>query len=168
MVKYGLVKFYDRALCSRDVIVRKIIILYIASLFLLNVILPSCAIHSQAVSTKKAIRICDDWWAGIKNENPNFYQVISINKNLVVHLCGSRTKIFVEFHKIHPDQSLINLLTSNTYMFTIHYPRLKITHIWLVVKIVDKKIILHKWATGHEFIRLLSLYSDNFLNADGY
>lgn len=136
------------------------------SLFCLIITFSAGCAHSP--KTFEVIQTVDNWWLSLKNENPNYYEIISISENLVIHLCGSRAKMFVEFQKSHPDKSLMNLLSSNTFMFTIHYPRLGLIYVWLVVKIRDGKVIFHKWATGHEFIRLLSLYSDNLLNADRY
>jgi len=128
-------------------------------------LLCSCA-HSP--TTIETIQTCDEWWRGIRNEDANFYQTISINEHFVVHLCGSRARMFAEFNKIHPDRPLTDLLADNTYMFTIHYPKADLVHTWLVVKIVNGKVVFHKWATGHEFIRLLSLHTSNLLKADKY
>ena len=109
--------------------------------------------------TKHVYQIADIWWSQIKNENPNYYTQIHIC-NITIHFCGSRQKMEEKFgHKVN----------KNTFMFTssTSNPNAPI-NIWLQVKIKNGKVILHKWAVGHELIRLLSLFSDDLEKADKY
>jgi len=123
----------------------------------------SCAHYSPTI--EQVIQTSDNWWRGIRTENPNYYKVIKLC-NINIHLCGSRAKLWVEYNKLYPDTPFD--LSSNTYMFTSYSPRRNLVEMWLVVKVINGKVILHKWAAGHEFVRLLSIKLDELLIADEY
>lgn len=114
-------------------------------------------------SIERVIKAGDEWWFHKKTEDPHFYKEIDLGR-AVIHLCGSRARLWVEYNKRYPDTPFD--LSSNVYMFTTDgWP----AHIWLIVKIEDGEIILHKWATGHEIVRLLTAITPyNFKNADKY
>lgn len=121
-------------------------------------------VSPKPITTMDAIRTSNGWWMGIKNENPNYYEEIDF-LTIVIHLCGSRAKLWVEYNKRYPGTPFD--LQSSTYMFTQSGNPI---HIWLVVKVRDSRIVLHKWATGHELIRALTCYARDieFLNAGEY
>lgn len=127
----------------------------------------SCAYKSLTLPTTidTIIEISDRWWKSVQNENPHYYRVIDLG-SIIFHLCSSRAKLWVEYNKLYPDNPFD--LQSNTYMFTTHDPHLSSTHMWLIVKVKNDKVILHKWAIGHELIRLLSCYTNDLLNANDY
>lgn len=103
-------------------------------------------------------QIADIWWEKLENKNPNFYREIDIG-HAIVHLCGSKEKM---------EDKLGHKIKDPTYMFTSYGGTLP-AHIWLRVKINEKgKIVFHKWATGHEFIRLLNILTPDILNAGEY
>ena len=110
------------------------------------------------------IEVADSWWMSIENENPNYYEEIDLGK-VVFHLCGSREKLAEVYNGKYPDNPFD--LNSNVYMF-VAYGKTPPAHVWLVVKVRDGKVILHKWAAGHETVRLLSCFTDTLTNADEY
>ncbi len=110
------------------------------------------------------IEVADSWWMSIENENPNYYEEIDLGK-VVFHLCGSREKLAEVYNGRYPDNPFD--LNSNVYMF-VAYGKTPPAHVWLVVKVRNGKVILHKWAAGHETVRLLSCFTDTLTNADNY
>ncbi len=110
------------------------------------------------------IEVADSWWMSIENENPNYYEEIDLGK-VVFHLCGSREKLAEVYNGRYPDTPFD--LNSNVYMF-VAYGNNRPAHVWLVVKVRNGKVILHKWAAGHETVRLLSCFTDTLTNADNY
>ena len=110
------------------------------------------------------IEVADKWWISIENENPNYYEEIDLGK-VLFHLCGSREKLAEVYNGRYPDTPFD--LNSNVYMF-VAYGKTPPAHVWLVVKVRDGKVVLHKWAAGHETVRLLSCFTDTLTNADDY
>ena len=125
--------------------------------------LSSCA--HKAPTIPDVIKTTDNWWMSIRTENPHYYKVIKLC-NINIHLCGSRAKLWFEYNKLYPNTPFD--LSSNTYMFTLHDPRRNLIEIWLVGKVINDKVILHKWAAGHELVRLLSLFSEHLQEASKY
>ena len=113
---------------------------------------------------RHVIEVADNWWMSIENENPNYYEEIDLGK-VVFHLCGSREKLAEVYNGKYPDNPFD--LNSNVYMF-VAYGNNRPAHVWLVVKVRNGKVILHKWATGHETIRLLSCFTNTLTDADDY
>jgi len=110
------------------------------------------------------IEVVDKWWMSIENENPQYYEEIDLGK-VVFHLCGSREKLAEVYNGRYPDTPFD--LHSNVYMFVAH-GNTPPAHVWLVAKIRDGKVLLHKWATGHETVRVLSFFTDTLTSADDY
>lgn len=121
-------------------------------------------ISDSEIKLARAVAASDRWWMSIENENPAYYEEIDLGK-VIFHLCGSRKKLAEVYNERYPDNPFD--LRSNVYMFT-DYGKTPPVHVWLVVKVRDGKVILHKWATGHEAIRLLSCFTNTLTNADDY
>jgi len=116
----------------------------------------------------QAIAAGDLWWTSIRTEDPHYYEEIDLGR-VIVHLCGSRATLWAEYNTRYPDQPMD--LASTVYMFTCS-PKQRFpgapAHVWMVVKTRSGKILLHKWAAGHELIRVLSCFSNTLLRADQY
>ena len=100
------------------------------------------------------IKIYDDWWKSFRTENANYYQEVDLDK-MIFHLCGSRARLAMEYNERYPETPFN--LQSNVYMFTSSGIPI---HVWLIVKIRDGKIILHKHAVGHEIVRVLEFLTN--------
>jgi len=83
----------------------------------------------------------------------------------VVHLAGSRKKL-AEVHNNRYPKTPYNP-NGNTYMFT-GYGGTFPAHMWIVVKKRKGKILLHKWAIGHELIHVLRIFSSALEDAYHY
>jgi len=116
---------------------------------------------------RTAIDAADIWWWSLPNEDPSYYQEISLGA-VLVHLCGSSETLKAEYDCRYPDTPYD---PNKAYMFTCGPETPSIDsplHAWLIVKIVDDKVILHKWAIGHELVWILTSFSDEIQRADRY
>jgi len=138
---------------------RKLILIII----FVSLIGSSCTHYSSTI--EQVIQTSDNWWLSIRTEDPHYYKVVKLC-NINIYLCGSRPKLWFEYNKLYPNTPFD--LSSNTYMFTSYNPNRNFIEMWLVVKVINNKVILHKWATGHEFVRLLSIQLEDLLIADNY
>lgn len=108
-------------------------------------------------SAVNVISEAERWWNSIENEEPDYYHEVDLG-HVIVHMCGSKDRMEKALgHKMYP----------GTSMFTSYGGKLP-AHVWLQVKIVKGEVVMHKWATGHEMIRLLNLFVPNMRNADKY
>lgn len=124
--------------------------------------------HEPEGLLRTAIDAADIWWWSIPNEDPAYYQEIHLG-NVIIHLCGSTETLKEEHDYRYPDD--IPYDPNGAYMFTCgpKPPSVDLpAHVWLVVKIVNDKVILHKWAIGHELVWVLTLFSDEIQRADQY
>jgi len=118
---------------------------------------------------QEAIQAVDRWWLSVTNEDPHYYNEIDLGK-VIVHLCGSRAKLWVEYNVRYPHAPM-NLIDSDAYMFTCSPDRRFAgapAHVWMVVKVRGGKVLLHKWAAGHELVRTLSCFDGALENASEY
>lgn len=122
------------------------------------IILPHIAETKLGDSSKHIADIADIWWKRLPNYDSEFYQEINIGY-AIVHLCGSRK--IIERKSGQPPQK-------STYMFTSFNGEFP-AHIWLLIKVTaNGKIVFHKWAVGHEFVRFLDLLSIDILDPGKY
>jgi len=129
----------------------------------------SSKLKAQSSTLKEAITAGDLWWHSIQTEDPHYYQEIDLGR-VIVHLCGSRAKLWAEYNVRYPHEPM-NIITSDAYMFTCspdrRFPGAP-AHVWMVVKVRGGKVLLHKWGAGHELVRVLSCFADDLENADRY
>lgn len=137
---------------------RRLVYAILLVVFTIFLLIPTFSIAKLGNSSKHVSDIADIWWQRIENKNPNFYRKVDVGR-VIVHLCGSKEKM---------EDKLGYKIKDLTYMFTSYDGKLPV-HIWLIVKIENKgKIVFHKWATGHEFIRLLNILTPDILDPGKY
>jgi hypothetical protein len=129
--------------------------------------LPSPPPHEPDDLLRTAINAADIWWWSTPNEDPAYYQEIHLGI-VVIHLCGSTETLKEIYDYRYPDTPYD---PNKAYMFTCGSENPSVDwpiHVWLIVKIVNGKVMLHKWAIGHELVWVLTLLSDEIMRANQY
>ena len=83
--------------------------------------------------------------------------------HIIFHLCGSRWKLAQVYNTLYPESPYDP--RGLVYMFSAGGSEPPY-HIWLVVKIINGKIIVHPWALGHEMIHILKIYLSDINDPD--
>ena len=131
-----------------------ILLLTISCAYKTHIETPHNKVSSHTVQTEAM-----SWWNSLKSEDLNYFKRISLGE-VVVYLCGSRVKMKIEFEKKWPDLFPYNM----TEIFAITVPNhIGQIEVWMPVKIIKGKVIIHKWAAGHELARVLWVYNDSVI-----